>query len=595
MKVNDFFCTVIKISLSKPRWLLSIVLPVFLLLYFQSVVADPISGIAPQDYPKFDPARLKERMAPPEEAGTGSYVKPQPREKINKVEVREPPSKPAVETLPVIKFKLTKIIIDGITVYKKGELVQYYKPYLNKDISFQDLQNIANDITARYRKDGYMLSRAIVPAQEIKAGEVDIQVIEGYISEIYIEGDVSSKIRADINKCGEKIKQMRPLQINKLERYVLMLNDVPGLTAKTVLSPASNNLGAAELTFVIEQKRAEANFSYDNRGTLYMGPDEAIGMVSVRDFIVGADNLSLQTVDTPTHSELRCIQVLYGFPLGINGWRVNFEGNFTETNPGYSIKELDIVGRSKTWNIEIEYPLLRSRTKNVWVYGEFEWLDTYTHFKESTVFKDQIRSLKFGASYDFIDEYKGGNLIGFEISKGLVHSPFNQVPPLSRPKGRSDYLKTAANVSRYQSLGDRFVLLLAGSGQWSFNQQMLSAKEFAFGGQQFGRAYDPSEIAGDSGIVGKIELRANTYPNLRFLQQIQCYTFYDIGVMWSVGVDEVKNSGSCLGGGLRTTFDNHFYGNIELTKPLTTPVDTQVSSGVNGKGWRLFYSLGLKM
>jgi hemolysin activation/secretion protein len=499
-----------------------------------------------------------------------------------------------------VKFKLSKVVVSGVTICKKDELLQFYKPYLNKNISLYDLQDIANAITAYYRNNGYVLSRAIIPAQKIVSGKAHIQVIEGYVGAIYIEGDVS-KVRSQIEKYGKKIKQMRPLQVKKLERYVLLLNDIPGLVVKTVLSPAVAAVGAADLTFVVEQKRISGNIHYDNRGSRYMGPNEIIASASVADVIRAADNLLLRTMFTPFNNELRYLQLGYGCPLGISGLRINLNGDFTETNPGFTLRDFDLVGYNKSWGIRLEYPLLRTRTKNFWLHGKFDWMDSHTDFIATPILRDHIRSVRFGVLYDFVDKWRGSNFINLEFSKGLSclgASPLEPLTPLTRYHGRSNYNKINMGVSRYQSLGTRWMLVASTSGQYSFKNKLLSAEEFSFGGTQFGRAYDPSEIVGDSGVDGRLEMQVETYPGKRFLQQIQYYTFYEMGAVWNVGADfdqAYKDSAADSGVGLRANFNEHFYGNLEFAKPLTRKVDTQVIAGEGGRDWRFYFSLGVRL
>ncbi|CAL7962621.1 putative POTRA domain-containing protein [Gammaproteobacteria bacterium] len=566
---------------------LTIALVICLALLVQSAKGDfpPIST--------FDPGRIKEYT--PEE---------EPRNLNKPREILEQPKsslpKPQ-KNASAVKFKLSNLVVSGVTVYKKGELLRYYKSYLGKDISLSDLQVIADAITEHYRGQGYVLSRAVVPAQQIIAGKVYIQVIEGYVNAVYVVGDMS-KMRAKIEKYGEKIKQMRPLQVRKLERYILLLNDIPGLTIKTVLSPAVATVGASELTFVVEQRRIIVDAYYDNRGSRYLGPDEVVASASFADAVLAADNLLLQTIDTPIHDELRYLKLGYSCPLGMSGLRVNANGSLTETHPGFTIESLGLIGRSKDWIMGVEYPLMRTRTKKLLVYGKFELMDSYTNFPGvKMLYQDHIRSVRFGASYDFQDQWVGDNILSLDFSKGLHGlgaSPLNPQTPLSRPYGRSDYSKVDASVTRYQALGSRWMLLSSTTGQYSFRNILLSAEQFSFGGPQFGRAYDPSEIIGDSGIASKLELRANTYPEKRFLQQIQYYSFYEIGATWNVSPDMAqpnKDSGTDLGAGLRATFNKYFYGNLEIAKPLTRPVATQVASGKNGKAWRMYFSLGAKL
>ncbi len=571
----------------------AVVSTICLTLYAWSAKADPqpqIPVLPTSAYPE----RVGEKI--PQEEWRG-LIKP---EKIlQKSNSNLKPQK----NVSTVKFKLSNLVVSGVTVYRKGELLQHYKSYLGKYISLSDLQVIADAITEHYRSQGYILSRAVVPVQQITEGKIYIQVIEGYISAVYVEGDIG-KVRAKIEQYGEKIKQMRPLQVRKLERYVLLLNDMPGLTVKTVLSPAVATVGASELIFIAQQQKLSVNAYYDNRGSRYLGPDEVVVSVSLADAILAADNLLLQTIDTPLSAEERYLRLGYSCPLGISGLRVSSNGSLTETHPGFVLKELDLIGRSKDWTVGIEYPLILARTKKLLVYGKFEWMDSYTNFPLSalTFYQDHIRSVRFGAYCDFQDQWVGDNIISVEFSKGLHGlgaSPLNPKTPLSRPYGRSDYSKVNASITRYQALGgSRWMLMSATTGQYSFRNRLLSAEQFSFGGSQFGCAYDPSEIIEDSGIASKLELRANTYPEKIFLQQIQYYSFYEIGVAWSVSSDlsqPNKDSGTDFGAGLRVNFNKYFYGNLEITKPLTRSVATQMLLGKNGKAWRMYFSFGAKL
>ena len=575
---------------------LTIVL-ISLMLYVQP--ADALDHQAPSPlipFSAFDPGRIKEKA----QKKTKGLIKP---EKIL-VQKEKPLLKPQ-ENVAAIKFKLSDLVVTGVTVYKKGELLRYYKPYLGKDVSLADLQSISDAITERYRNDGYVLSRAIVPAQQIEAGKVSIQVVEGYISTVYVEGEITNKTRSRVEKYGEKIKQMRPLQVRKLEHYVISLNDISGLTVKTVLSPAIAVVGASELTFVVEQERITLDAYGDNRGSRYLGPEEVVASVSLHDTIFAADDLMLQTIDTPFYEELRYLKLIYDFPLGISDLRLNVSGDYTETQPGFIIDSLGLIGRAKSWSAGIEYLLLRTRTKKLLMYGKFDWADSYTNasvFSNSNIlYQDHIRSARFGAAYNFADQWLGTNLISLDFSKGLHifgASPANPQIILSRTGARSDYKKVDINISRYQSFGSRWMLVFANTGQYSFHNGLLSAEQFSFGGPQFGRAYDPSEVIGDSGIASKLELRVDTYPGKRFLQEIQYYTFYEIGATWNTLPDLVqpnKDSGADLGVGLRTTFNKYFYGNLEIAKPLTRTVATQITLGKNGKAWRLYFSIGTRL
>jgi hemolysin activation/secretion protein len=569
--------------------------------------------------PSIDPGRIGQRFVPPEGRVTDSRapIVSKKGEVIRKKEeikagvagkegMAGPAQKKTEKPAKVVKFRLTSVVLQGITVYSAADLQKYYQSYIGKEISLEDLEKIADAVTDRYRSDGYVLSRAIVPAQNIDKGAVQIRVVEGFVSEVYIEGNVKGAQKI-IGQYIAKIKQMRPLQMKKLERYMLLMNDLPGLQIKSVLSPSPTVVGAAELTLITEQSKFSADVSFDNRSTRYLGPNEVIASVEIDDVTHAADRLLVQTVNTPNSNEMRFVQVNYQRPFGSSGLRLTVNGNLAETHPGFIIKPLQLVGRSKDFSVGLDYPIIRSRAQNVSVFAKFEWLDSYTRMTivppPNTLFYDHIRSLRVGFNYDSVDSARGINNARIELSKGLKlfgASPMSPETPLSRVNARSDYTKLVVMLSRLQALdsNNRFSLLAAVNAQYGFNQQLLSAEEFSFGGSLFGRGYDNSEITGDSGVSGKLELRANTHPNLGILHNIQYYAFYDAGIIWNNGISAqnrsqpLRDSATSAGAGFRAAFDKYLYANFEAAKPLTRRVDSEVAAGNNGKGWRFFFGLG---
>ena len=95
---------------------------------------------------------------------------------------------------------------------------------------------IAARITARYSEDGYLLSKAVVPAQEVELGVLRIRVIEGHLENIIFEGRVDGPT-ALLETYARKITESQPLRSDVLERYILLMNDLPGLSAERRLVP----------------------------------------------------------------------------------------------------------------------------------------------------------------------------------------------------------------------------------------------------------------------------------------------------------------------------------------------------------------------
>src|SRR5688572_24352478 len=79
-----------------------------------------------------------------------------------------------------------------------------------------------------------------------------LQAIEVYIADVRVEGG-DTALNARVRGYAEKIRAVRPLTIGALERYVLLVNDIPGVQARAVLMPGAT-LGASDLVLQLSQR-----------------------------------------------------------------------------------------------------------------------------------------------------------------------------------------------------------------------------------------------------------------------------------------------------------------------------------------------------
>ncbi len=152
---------------------------------------------------------------------------------------------------------LGSVVVEGSTVYSDEELASLYEDRLGKKIALAEVFGIADAITAKYRNDGYILSRAILPPQTIEDGAVTIRIVEGYIDEVRIEGEVRGD-RALLDAYAAKIMRSRPLSVAHLERYLLLIDDLPGISSEAVLNPAEDTPGAADLVILVEEDATDS-------------------------------------------------------------------------------------------------------------------------------------------------------------------------------------------------------------------------------------------------------------------------------------------------------------------------------------------------
>jgi len=67
-----------------------------------------------------------------------------------------------------ITLTLSRVIVTGSTVYRPEDFDALYGEFVGQTVTLQTVYDIAAKITAKYGADGYVLSRAVVPPQELR-------------------------------------------------------------------------------------------------------------------------------------------------------------------------------------------------------------------------------------------------------------------------------------------------------------------------------------------------------------------------------------------------------------------------------------------
>ena len=73
---------------------------------------------------------------------------------------------------------------------------------------------------------------------------------------------------------------------------MLLANDLPGISVRTVFSPSDEISGATDLTFVVQQKRIDGYADFNNYGTRYLGPNQIDANVSANSIFIALRGVS---------------------------------------------------------------------------------------------------------------------------------------------------------------------------------------------------------------------------------------------------------------------------------------------------------------
>ncbi len=495
-----------------------------------------------------------------------------------------------------IKFKLMKIIFEGNQTYSESQLFPLYKKKINTLISIAELQNIVQDVTNFYRNNGYILSRAIIPPQHVQNGVVRIRVVEGYVDKVKVVGNARGA-QAILLAYGEKISQIHPLQVKVMDKYLRLANEIPGVQVKAVLEPSKTQIGASDLNLAVQEKMASASLSYDNYGTLYIGPLQVTTSANVNSIFRSGDSTRATYLAVTHGKQLHYFDLAYQTPLGSNGLQLTVDGNQSLTTPGLNLQPLQTQGKANTYYATLEYPVIRAREEDLTLDGSLAYTDSSTTLfnKAVLLYNDHLRPLNFGGTYNFADRFNGTNLSALHIEHGFNILGASSDPTsftTSRFGADGIYTKIYGQIAHIQPFLNRFSLYVLASGQYSFNP-LLSSEQFGFGGSQVGRGYDPAEILGDRGAAGTLELRMDTYPQWFIIQSMQFYAYYDAGVIWNIKnvlYTKQKQSATSTGAGIRFALSKLLTGNLMYTQVLTKSIASETVVG-RGRTPKIFFSL----
>ncbi|MEZ5690181.1 MAG: ShlB/FhaC/HecB family hemolysin secretion/activation protein [Rickettsiales bacterium] len=491
-----------------------------------------------------------------------------------------------------VSFRLKIIEFNGMTAEDMRNIKPIYEEKLRKDINLRELNEIADKITSYYRNKGFILNRAVVPPQRIKDGVVRINIIQGFVSDVQLKGDVDVT-DSILHEYAEKIKESKPLDAKTLERYLLLMEDLPGVEARAVIQPSADTPHASLVTVNIKRNKFEGStIRVNNRGTRFLGTTQAIGVFAVNNMLGMNEQTAFRVINTPFEpDELKYFGVRHEQPINSYGTKAAIDLSFIETNPGHNLEVLDVEGTNYEVNASISHPIMRSRQSNLFVNTDFSIQRVNLSVLDANIYNDNLRIWTTELTYDFVDETNAVNRLESSFAKGLNWFADSASLPHSRAGGKASFEKFNANFTRIQPVYGSWSISTSVDGQYSLDP-LYSAQEYAIGGAQFGSAYDPAEITGDSGIAGRLELQYNGNTENKYVTSFQSYGFYDLGKVWNrniVANSEPKdNSLASAGIGTRFNILDSLTGDVELAFPLTRDV---AAYGADGSAPRIFFNM----
>ena len=464
------------------------------------------------------------------------------------------------------------------------------------------LQEVANAVTKYYRSAGLFLAQAFVPAQEVRDGEVVIEVIEGSLGTVLAEGNEAYSTEILARPFEDIIDA--PITAAAVESRILTLSDYPGLSVFGVFQPG-DEVGASDLVLRVQDESPYiANLRYDNHGTEFTGKRRIYGDFTWNNPSGVGDmaKVALLQQYQPRNSFFGSVE--YERPVLTPGMTVGARYSNNPFDVGGPLRGIGIGGQSKTLDVWTRGSMLRSREENV--YGEIGWTraEATSSINSTDIQEDQVSKLTGEISYDNIDTHSGAlNFASFGVDVGLGNNlgghgkgkAAKQIVPPSRVTdtgkfATNDFVKVHGNYSRLQTLTDTQTLLVRLEGQQS-NSLLPPIEQFSIGGPTSVRGYPVSEHLVDTGAFASFEWTLNVPGMLGFgdspaiggrtwgeVLRVSFFSDWAWGqVNDPTAIDESSAAFLGVGAGVQFSLPGEFTGRVQVARPVGTGIKNDLN------------------
>lgn len=423
------------------------------------------------------------------------------------------------------QIMVNSIRITGQKLYSEDKLLPLVRNAVGKQLTLGELETFAEEIGKYFRDQGYLLANAVIPAQDIKDGVVEITVVVGQYGKIDIRNHSALKQGA-LTGLLSSIKSGDYIQSEALERTLLLLSDTSGVSAKATLVPGAAPGTSDLIVEVSDAAKTNGQIYVDNYGNRFSGQTRTGFTMNINNLSDAGDMASIGGLLT-SGANMNDYSISYLLPTGHQGAKLGVSYSLMHYSLGGEFALANANGIAKTGSIYETFVLKRSRGFNLngrIGYDSRQLLDREDAF--GYVSDKRAGVWNFGLSGDSRDSFGGGgaNSFAFTYSHGhltMKSADAKNGDAIAQTAG--SYNKTRLSLYRVQRVTDRVTLHL------SFNRQLAdknldSSEKLYLGGANGVRAYPQGEASGDEGYLFTGEFRWSL-PTPRF----QLAAFLDNG------------------------------------------------------------------
>lgn len=402
------------------------------------------------------------------------------------------------------------------------------------------------------RQAGY-IAAVTIPPQEIDAGEARFDVILAHFEDVRLTGKPGRYAQRLERRLAE-IRALRPVNQHVLERMLLAIDDIPGLSLTLTLRPAGTEAGAIIGDLAVDYDPFSLVATIDTLGSQAIGPTIASSRAEFYGLTGLSDRSYLGVSTTLGSREQQLLQL--GHYLG-NGRGLSAGGRFSYAWTRPSLPGFDIRSRSAVGAVDVTRQLLRAPDGELTLSAGIEIVDQKVklHLPGQIVplSRDRLRVAyaRLSGSAQAGRHMLAGQI---EVRQGLAILNAGSIAAAATGSRSNDSSAAVVRATAEDVIawGPAFSLAATLDGQWS-SGRLPGFEQYAIGNYTIGRGYDPGSASGDRALGLRLEPRLDVWPGDSLRPQV--FGFVDHVRTWNAGTTTTAGDAdgrfTSFGGGLR--------------------------------------------
>ncbi|MBA4382678.1 MAG: hypothetical protein C0406_08950 [Sideroxydans sp.] len=499
-----------------------------------------------------------------------------------------------VEEAPeIIRFAINAFIVDDAQLLTQADFDAVVAPFVGKEKDFSDVQRALEAVEELYASRGFSAVHVLLPEQELEAGTVHFQVIEGHYGKVIVK-DNKFVSEQNVLNAIPSVRSWSVPRAKQVGRELRLANENPARQLNVVLKAGEKDDEVDASVLVTDSKPGLWTATFDNSGSPETGRSR-LGLAYRHANLFDKDHVAQVNLQvSPSYMDrVKVLGGSYKIPLYDLGHSVEFFGGYSNVNS--LVGTTNFQGGGLIFSSRYNIPLDRWGSFDPRVTFGFDWrkFDKIKMTGMPPMYNDiVVTPLSVGYS---AQGKAGKGDVNFNASFAL------NVPLMSKGKSADfanyDLVYSSKPTATFKAIrfgagyftafGGDWQFRTAMNGQWS-GDTLIQAEQMRLGGADGVRGFSEGSETGEVGMRYNIETYSPAFEmgdaKLRGL------VFIDGGNVKEKGIG--SSNISSAGFGMRSGFTENFSLKMDVGRIMTTASDKQGSDLNKLKGdWRIHAAL----